>query len=235
MKNKMFDFRYTGFDRFDPLRQNDMPPTLYALMNSLVNYNAEEITKITKLAEKTKDYIFDFDYPLDNVFKSNFEITFLNHYMMRRIGFETFTAFKINLMAKLNEVMPKYNKMLEGFRNLDFLGDTEEHIRNETSSNETETTSTGEISTTNDNRYSDTPENRLADVRSGNYISDYTYNQGTNDSRNETSGQTNYETDENIRIIKKDSIDEYQKFMKVANSVYTMLFSELDVLFYGLI
>ena len=232
---KMYEIKPTYNNMINPLRQNDMPPTMYALMNSIVNYNADEITKITELASKARSTIFDFDYPLENVFKENFEITFLNHYMMRRIGFETFTAFKINLMAKLNEVMPKYNKMLEGFKNLDFLGDTEEHIRNEKSKNETETTSTGEISTTNDNRYSDTPEDRLADVRAGSYISDYTYNQGTNDSRNDTSGQTNFETDENIKIIKKDSIDEYQKFMKVANSVYSMLFNELDVLFYGLI
>lgn len=232
---KMYEIKPTYNNMINPLRQNDMPPTMYALMNSIVNYNAEEITKITDLASKARSTIFDFDYPLDDAFKENFEITFLNHYMMRRIGFETFTAFKINLMAKLNEVMPKYNMMLEGFKNLDFLGDTEEHIRNEKSKNETETTSTGEISTTNDNRYSDTPEDRLADVRSGSYISDYTYNQGTNDSRNDTSGQTNFETDENIKIIKKDSIDEYQKFMKVANSVYSMLFNELDVLFYGLI
>lgn len=232
---KMYEIKPTYNNMINPLRQNDMPPTMYALMNSIVNYNADEITKITELASKARSTIFDFDYPLENAFKENFEITFLNHYMMRRIGFETFTAFKINLMTKLNEVMPKYNMMLEGFKNLDFLGDTEEHIRNEKSKNETETTSTGEISTTNDNRYSDTPEDRLADVRNGSYISDYTYNQGTNDSRNDTSGQTNFETDENIKIIKKDSIDEYQKFMKVANSVYSMLFNELDVLFYGLI
>lgn len=232
---KMYKINPTYINNVNPLRQNDMPPTMYALMNSIVNYNAEEITKITDLANKARSTIFDFDYPLDDAFKENFEITFLNHYMMRRIGFETFTAFKINLMAKLNEVIPKYNMMLEGFKNLDFNGDVEEHIRNEKSKNETETTSTGEISTTNDNRYSDTPEDRLADVRAGSYISDYTYNQGTNDSRNDTSGQTNFETDENIKIIKKDSIDEYQKFMKVANSVYSMLFNELDVLFYGLI
>lgn len=231
--NKIYELKNTCY--INPLLQNDMPPTLYSIMNSIVNYGAEEPIKIVDLPKYSKGTIFNFDYPINKDIKEQFEETFLTHYMMRRIGFETFTAFQINLKAKLFEVMPKYNKMLEGFSNLDFDGEVELHERVENSNNETETQTIGEVSTTNDNRYSDTPEDRLADVRSGSYITDYTYNTGTNDSSNTTTGNNRFNTEENIKITKRDTLDEYQKFLKVANNIYTMIFQELDVLFFGVI
>ena len=42
---------------------NPKPPTLYAIMNSIANYDAEEKTKIRNLAKATHEKIFDFDYP----------------------------------------------------------------------------------------------------------------------------------------------------------------------------
>lgn len=233
--SKMFELKNNFYTSIDPLRQNDMPPTLYSIMNSIVNYGAEVQTKITDLPKQARTQIFNFDYPISNDIRAEFEEVFLTHYMMRRIGFETVTAFQINLKSKLYEVMPKYNKMLEGFKKLDFDGEVELHERVETSDSESETQSIGEVSTTNDNRYSDTPENRLADVRSGDYISDYTYNTGTNDSNNKTTGNNKFNTEENIKITKSDSIDEYQKFLKAANNIYSMIFQELDVLFFGVI
>ena len=89
---------------------NPKPPTLYAIMNSIANYDAEEKTKIRNLAKATHEKIFDFDYPLSNkVDKEEFECQILNHFIMRRIGQETFTAFQLFLENKLNEILPYYN------------------------------------------------------------------------------------------------------------------------------
>jgi hypothetical protein len=78
----------------------DLPPTLKSLMNSICNYGKEEKTNIYNLAKGSRSTIFNFDYPLsDKVNKEDFEVMILNHFIHRRIGFDTPTEFRI---AKLN-------------------------------------------------------------------------------------------------------------------------------------
>ena len=233
----MFDYRfpygYLNKELYKALNQNDQPPTLYSLMNSYVNFNKtdEEKVKIIDLPSEFREYLFDFDYPLDSSLKENFEENFLTHYMMRRIGFETYMAFKILLKAKLNEIMGKYNLMLLEFDNLDFLGVNETHTRTFTSASNS--ASSGSSSTTSDNRYSDTPEDQLTDVQNGTYLTDYTYNTQTGSSSAQASGSsTNNET---INIHRGDSTDEYLKMQNKIESIYTMIYKELDCLFYGLV
>lgn len=220
---------------YDALTQNDEPPTLYSLMNSMINYGAEVQTKIEDLPSLARLVIFDFNYPLNSNLKENFEITFLNHFMMRRIGFETYTAFKIHLKDRLNSIMPKYNKMLEGFNNLNFNGLVESEIRNENGTNENNVDSSVSSSTTTDNRFSDTPQNAIQDVKSGEYLTDYTYNESTNNVLNNTLGNTSFNTDEIITKTKANSIDEYKKFLEVSTSIYDMIFKECECLFFGLL
>ena len=53
----------------------NLPPTLYRLLNSLVNYDEEEQTKIKDLAAYGRDKIFDFEYPLStHIEKEDFEV-----------------------------------------------------------------------------------------------------------------------------------------------------------------
>ena len=48
----------------------NLPPTLYSLLNSIVNFDKEDKTKIKDLAMSGKYKIFDFEYPLsDNINK----------------------------------------------------------------------------------------------------------------------------------------------------------------------
>ena len=64
----------------------DKPPTLYSIMNSIVNFGKEDKEKIKDLAKYSREIIFDFDYPLsEKIDKEEFECMILNHYMMRRI------------------------------------------------------------------------------------------------------------------------------------------------------
>ena len=94
---------------------------------------------------------------------------------MRRIGFETLTAFKIQLNCKINEIIPIFNKLYDSISNWDlFIGD--ETIRtgtDETNSNSANNTVTNGTNTSNtvtnnisDRKYSDTPQNHLEEVRS---------------------------------------------------------------------
>ena len=71
----------------------NIPPTIYALLNSYVNFSKEEPEKIKDLAKIGRTMFFDFDYPLSNkITKEQFETMILNHFLMRRIGYETVTA-----------------------------------------------------------------------------------------------------------------------------------------------
>ena len=82
----------------------DKPPTIYSILNSIVNgdKDEEDYTKIKDLADEGRSTIFNFNYPLSaHITKKDFECMILNHYMMRRIGFETVTAFRLQLNVKL--------------------------------------------------------------------------------------------------------------------------------------
>lgn len=82
--------------------------TANGLEHSKGEYNVEEIIQ-NSLAK-----IFDFDYPIfDESYRNVLETKIIKHYYTREIGFETVGLFKLKLNAKLNEIMPYYNKLYE--------------------------------------------------------------------------------------------------------------------------
>lgn len=206
------------------------PNTIYAFMESIVNYDRDENdkVKIKDLSKYARTTIFDFEYPVSDLFgKENFEELFLNHYMFRRINFDTLTSFKIHLQVKLNDIMPKYNKMIEGFNKIAFDGIKETHIRTQ----ESESNINSSNNDTSKVKYSDTPEGKLEEVEDGTYLTEYTYNQANGESNSNSTGNTS----ENIEINKGDSIEEYRKFLEITDNIYSLIFKECDCLFYGLI
>ena len=69
---------------------------------------------IAQIIESARVKIFDFTYPLfDANYKSVFETKILKHFYTQEIGFETYGRWKLALDAKLNEIMPYYNKLYE--------------------------------------------------------------------------------------------------------------------------
>lgn len=218
----------------------DEPNTIYAFMESIVNYGRDEKIKIKDLSKYARSTIFNFDYPISPLFnKEKFEELFLNHYMFRRINFDTLTSFQIHLQVKLNDIMPKYLKMLEGFNNLEFDGNVETHVRTQTDVNTTSSnaSSTSADNTTSDIKYSDTPQGHLQEIQDGEYMSEYTYNEGSSNgtTTSNSTSNNNGTTNENITIKRADSIEEYTKYMEIANNIYSSIFRECDCLFYGLI
>lgn len=217
---------------FSPL--NEKPPTIYALLNSICNFGKEEDerTKIRNLARVGRTTIFDFDYPLStHISKEEFETQILNHYMQRRIGFETLTAFQLQLENKLLEIMPIYNKLFDMLEGWDLFNDGEITTRVNNSTNNVTTNTT--TSDTSDRRYSDTPQNQINNIKSGSYMTDYNYDQNAGTSNSTSNGGS--DTNETITRTPADKISIYREFIENKRNIMTQIYKELDCLFYGLI
>jgi hypothetical protein len=235
---------------------NQQPPTVYSILESIVNYDKEPKTKVKDLAKEGRGKIFNFDYPLTNLItKEKFETMILNHFLMRRIGFETVTLFSIQLDIKLNEIMPLYNKMFESVENWDIFNDgeitektgTDNRIIDNTAetSNTLENQSTTRSNEISDRRNSELPQDQLELLRDGSYVSNYSYDQNNgestdNSSSNGTSNSKNNTKDDNQyhEIVKRSPADKiaiYKEFQENINSIYGMIFKELECLFYQLV
>lgn len=251
---------YNGLFMFYPfLPPNcNKPPTLYSVLNSIVNgdKDEDEYTKIKDLAKEGRSTIFNFDYPLSEyIEKEKFETMILNHFLQRRIGFETVTAFRIQLDVKLNEIMPLYNKMFNALDNWEIFNDGEVTTRTGSDNTTTQNTNNTSNSLTNqsttsttdvsDRRNSESPQNQLEDVRNGSYVTNYNYDTNTNNGQDNSTSQgtsqaTNNGTDnkqynETITRTPADKIAILKEMQENIKSIYTMIFKDLDCLFYQLV
>lgn len=231
------------------------PPTVYSILNSYVNYVKDEPEKIKNLAKAGRAVFFDFEYPLtDKIEKEDFESMILNKFMMRRIGYETVTAFKLQLNVKLNSIMPIYNKLFDALDSWEIFNDGETITRTNNvnrsgtdtnnSSNTVNTSDSATNSSTSDQRHSDTPQNALSDVASGQYVTDYRKNSdsGSSSSSSQSSGSSSSTTNtsgteattETIIRTPADKMSLYRNFIESRKSIYDMIFNDLEDLFYKL-
>ena len=192
----------------------DEPPTLYSLMKSM----APADTNTNDLWKFGRKYFFSFEYDLQHLDKETFEKMILNHYLTRRINFQTAELFKIMLENKLLEVLPKYNLLSNNiYFNIFDNGTTErvnqfnEHYadnsaeKNFTNENlnssvkgEQQTfanmenniinNATNNSSTTNTRKFSDTPQNLINDITDDNYLTEY---ETTSNENTNTVGENN--------------------------------------------
>lgn len=235
---------------------NMKPPTVYAILNSICNFDAETQTKIVDLAKVGRTKIFNFDYPLsEKVDKEKFECMILNHFLQRRINFQTITGFQIQLNVKLNEIMPLYNKMFDSLDGWNIFEDGEKttHDSRDDRTTNVENTANNSLSsnsnTTSENisdlRYSKMPQNELQNIKDGKYITEYNYNQdnATNTDESTSTGSssgTSNTKDNNIlheewNRSPADKIAIYKEFQENLKSIYGMIFKDLECLFYGLV
>ena len=218
----------------------DLPPTLKSLMNSICNYGKEEKTNIYNLAKGSRTTIFNFDYPLsDKVNREDFEVMILNHFIHRRIGFDTPTEFRIALNVKLNEIMPRYNKlfdMLDGW-DLYSAGEVTTRVQTDNGTNTLNNTINANNTNISDRRNSQMPQNEIQDVKDGNYMTDYNYDTNTDSGTtvSDTSGTNTNTTNETITRSPSDKIRIYKEFMENIDNIYSLIFKDLDSLFYGLV
>lgn len=230
-------FEFTLLPQF--VHANEKPPTIYALLNSIVNFGKpdSEKVKIKDLAKAGHTKIFDFDYPLtENIKKEDFEVMILNKFLMRRIGFQTLTPFQIQLNVKLNEIMPLYNKMFDALENWNIFndGETVTRTQDETRKSKLDNTSNNNIEDISDRRYSDTPQAHLENIRDASYVTDYNYDTTTTKSNNITNsnGEDNNKIQEKIERTPADKITILKEMQENIKSIYSMIFKDLEELFY---
>ena len=209
------------------LIMNPKPPTLYAIMNSIANYDKEEQIKIRDLAEVTHSKIFDFNYDLSTALnKDEFEKDILNHFIMRRIGFDTFTAFQLYLENKLKEILPYYNLMLDAFKNHNLVNGGEIITRTTTDNKSVDSSGSSD----SESRFSEYPLNELNDINDGSYVSNQT---AVNSKVNNNTEEENT-TNENITRTPIDKMAIYRNYLETKRSVMSMIYKELEILFYGI-
>ena len=218
----------------------DEPQTLYSIMNSICNFGADEKTNIYGLASGARSTIFDFEYPLStHVNKAEFETLILKHFIMRRIGFETPTAFKLALEVKLNEIMPLYNKLFDALDGWDLFnsGENITRVTTDNGSNTLNNTVTANNTNTSDRRNSNVPQNQLSDVANGTYMTDYNLDTDTSNGTtlSSTEGTNANTTNEVINRTPADKIRIYKDFIENKNNIYTMIFKDLESLFYSIV
>lgn len=199
------------------------PPQLFDLLNSMVNFDREEQVKISDLPSVASSMVFDFTYPLSTkVNKQDFETMILKKFFNRRIGYETYTSWKMALDVKLNEIMPTYNKLFDALDSWDLFQDGENYTR--TINNETGT----ETNNTNTVKNSNLPQNEIDEIDDGNYMTNYT---------KATNNGTGSGTSETVETFEKDSsnkLEIYNSFLQNRANIMSLIFKDLDSLFYGL-
>lgn len=271
---------------------NTQPITLYALLEMLVNEGKEEKTSVRNLAKVGRTKIFDFEYPLSNyINKAEFETNILNHFIKRRIGYETPVDFLIHLETKMNEIMPFYNKMFDALETYkinesektihDFTSNktidntstsNSENVKNgkinrtgtdeTTGENTISNTSSTDTTVTEDRRNSQLPQSEIENVQNASYLTDYTLNSNTSNSedtsestgnstqtvekteevkdntttKNEENGTNNtIENNTSQDVITKIDPKLIFEYLEKMKNIYSMIYKDLDVLFYQLI
>lgn len=217
---------------------DDRPPTLYSILESIVNFGKpeDEQTRIRDLYKEGRKTIFDFSYPLtSHINKEDFEKMILNHFITRRIGFDTVELFRIKLDIKLNEIMPLYNKMFDSFENWDIFNDGEETIRSGADNTEGEITNNTTNNNTSDRKYAELPQGDLQAVQQGDYVTDYNYdtNNGTMSSTSNNINDRTY--NETIKRTQADKMSLYKELQNNIQNIYKLIFDDLEDLFYKLV
>lgn len=219
------------------------PPQLFDLLDSMVNFEREEQVKISELPRVASSMVFDFEYPLSTkVNKEDFETLILKKFFNRRIGYETYTTWKMQLEVKMNEIMPTYNKLFDSMYDWNLFKDGENYKRtiNNTKKGNIETTTKTNVDDNSDiiSKNSNLPQNEIEDIENGNYMTNYSHD--TNTSKSKATGEGTNKTNENndtIEYYEKDSnnkIEVYNKFLENRANIMSLIFKDLDSLFYGL-
>lgn len=220
---------------------------------------SQDRDKVSEIIDAARPTIFDFDYPIfDETYKPILERKILRHYYTREIAFETVGLWKLKLEARLNEIMPKYNKLYQlelinynPLWDVDLHEDKERTIDTDTSGSENrvDTGTSESISNgtqTDDGHhdehstelYSDTPQGYITDLADGKYLTNATVT-NTNGNNYNARGTTDNTTANTSDTRNKattgtvDTTDEYVKHIKGKRGGLTyskMLSEEIDLI-----
>lgn len=196
---------------------------------------------VADIIQSARPHIFNFDYPIfDESYRGVLETKILKHYYTREIGLETVGLWKLKLDAKMNEIMPYYNKLYETelitFNPLyttnivrthssdqrdsanKTIGDAETTSGRVQGTNNTSSNGTNNTSTTASgnvlNAYSDTPQGALTDLVNNAYLTNATKSETSNTEgvMNTTTDQVANTTDETTTGSKTRNTNETNQY-----------------------
>lgn len=136
------------------------PPTLKKLCIDLTGMSPD-VEGFETIIAQASPMIFDFAYPIfDESHRQNLEQKIIKRYFFREISCEDVAEWQLRLDAKMNEIMPYYNKMYESVGYLTNILDDVDYTRtfNEQTANTgiENTTSTQNIENSSDSTGSST-------------------------------------------------------------------------------
>lgn len=207
-------------------RVKDICENQYLINNPGVS--DDDLNNTISVCQNVHKNIFNFDYPLQDELKNDFEFRFLMHYYFQEIGQETYGVWKHYLAEKLFMISDTYNQLYKSI-NLEYdilnplhytekenvnLGETTTNNRNidtdtnssghtEVSDNGTETTNN--TTTSQDSGNSNlvhkelrTPQNNLQNFLDGNYMSSATQDYGDTSANGTTTVANTVDHDNSI-------------------------------------
>jgi hypothetical protein len=181
--------------------------------------------------------IFDFDYPIfDEAYRSVLETKIIDTYYFREIGFETIGQFKWFLKARMNNIMPFYNKHYLANENFETYDPYKNKNVTTTDSRTTHGDSSGNTTASGTNTgkdvFQDTPTSKLGNTDYATNITDTT---GTSDGETNNTGEFTTTEEYTSTLAGHDGMkypsDILQDLRKTFNNVDMMIISELSDLF----
>lgn len=173
--------------------------------------------------------LFDFDFPIfDEDYRTVLETKIVKHYYTREISEETVGLWKLRLNAKMNEIMPYYNKLYTVWATeFNPLYDTDITTQH-TLDNESSQTTTGKST----DRFSDTPQGSLQNIEDNTYLSSANIND-TNATGTSTSSDEYLEkiTGKRNGASYSEMLDKYRDALI---NIDMMIINELQDLFFKL-
>lgn len=173
--------------------------------------------------------LFDFDFPIfDEDYRTVLETKIVKHYYTREISEETVGLWKLRLNAKMNEIMPYYNKLYTAWAaEFNPLHDTDITTQH-TLDNESSQTTTGKST----DRFSDTPQGSLQNIEDNTYLSSANIND-TNATGTSTSSDEYLEkiTGKRGSASYSEMLDKYRDALI---NIDMMIINELQDLFFKL-
>lgn len=138
---------------------------------------------VATIIETARPKIFNFNYPIfTQDYKKELETVILKHYYTREICEETYGLWKLRLDARMNEIMPYFNKLYEStlleFNPLDEVDLTKTHegthtediSGNNNSTRGGQNTDTTTLNSAQKDKYSETPQGSLQDLEQDKYL-----------------------------------------------------------------
>lgn len=173
--------------------------------------------------------LFDFDFPIfDEEYRTVLETKIVKHYYTREISEETVGLWKLRLNAKMNEIMPYYNKLYTAWAaEFNPLYDTDITTQH-TLDNESSQTTTGKST----DRFSDTPQGSLQNIEDNTYLSSANIND-TNATGTSTSSDEYLEkiTGKRNGVSYSEMLDKYRDALI---NIDMMVIDDLQNLFFKL-